>query len=215
MSTTDFSTTLVALHGRRSTIYCYALLQYYLLFLICFPVAYLFNRSYILHHPDRPLPVPVSPPWNRTIHSFHLNVDMYHYLMQHFPHTPRVRRWRNRFQLERQEHLQGTDINSIELTGELHGPRLRQGMLAYQGGRTLFIREEFGRVLTHTEFITTTSFVVHSRTAVALNIPIQHIDIQGLQDEEFQSPFYETEVFEKTMETYHQTLSASTADDRV
>jgi len=88
-------------------------------------------------------------------------------------------------------------------------------MLAYQGGRTLFIQEEYGRVPTRTEFITTTSFVVHSRTAVALNIPIQHIDIQGLQDEEFQSPLYETEVFEKTMETYHQTLWALTADDRV
>jgi len=215
MPITEFSTTLVAQHGRYSSVYCHALIQYYLLLILCYPIAYLFNCSFILHHPDRPLPIPVSPSWNRTIHSFYLNIDMYHYLMQHFPHTPVVRRWMNRFQLERRVLPESASVPPIELNGELHGPRLRQGMLAYQGGRALFIREEFGRLPTQAEYITAASFVIHSQTAISLHIPIRHIDIQGLQDEEFQSPFHEAECFEENMTVYYQTLWASTGDNTV
>ena len=87
------TTTFIAEHGRCSPLYFLALIKFYLGAILLYPIAYLGNQSFILRHPNQLLPVPIAPPWNKTIHSFHLDTDMHNCLSQYFPYPPRQRQW--------------------------------------------------------------------------------------------------------------------------
>jgi hypothetical protein len=176
-------------------VYLLALLGFYLKLFIYYPIGYMFNRSYILHHPNRPLPVSISPPWNRTIHSFYLTSDMHNYLILNSIQAPRLRRWMGPKEIQ-QRVLEGWTLTSpIELDGELQGPLLRQGMLVYQGGHPIFIKEEIGRLPTREDLITTTSVAINPNIKFPLFIPIRHIDVHGLHTEVIRTPFQETTPF--------------------
>ena len=63
----NLTTTLVATYGQNSSVYLIALTTYYLHLLLYYPLAYILNQSYILHHPDELLPVSITPAQNQTI----------------------------------------------------------------------------------------------------------------------------------------------------
>jgi hypothetical protein len=45
-------------------------LRYYLLYALLLPIAYLFNRSFLILHPDRVVPTFITPPYNHDIRTF-------------------------------------------------------------------------------------------------------------------------------------------------
>ena len=202
MDITPFLTTFVAVHGRHSLVYYLALLRFYLWTLILYPLAYILNRSYILNHPSQPLPVSISPSWNTTIHSFRLTSDMHNYLMQRYPQPPHLRRWMDPHELAQQVLPQWTVSTPISLDGELNGPLLRQGMLVYQGGHAIYILEEFGRLPTREDLISTQSISVHRGNTFPLFIPVQHIDVHGLRQGVLRTPFQETTSLLQLMNAY-------------
>lgn len=209
------TTTLVATHGRCSFKYVFALLAYYCHLLLYYPLAHALNRSYILHHPDQLLPVPIAPPRNRTIHSFTPDTDIGTYLTLNSLRSPRSRQWMSRRQITDQILSQGPAPELITLDGELHGPLLRQGMLVYVGRYPIYIRQEFGRLPTREDLITTDSIVLGPQVAFPLFIPIQYIDVQGLPVSDFRTPFQETTSLLKFMQTYQRLLAAQSAHNSV
>jgi hypothetical protein len=129
---------------------------------------------------------------------------MHNYLIQNFSQAPRLRRWLSPQLLEQQVLQQWTITAPIELDGELQGPPLRQGMLVYQGGHPVFIREEFGRLPAREDLITTISIAVNPHITFPLFIPIRHIDVQGLQDEAIRTPYQETTPFLHLINTFER-----------
>lgn len=195
MDLPQFTTSFIAMNGHHSLAYLSALCIFYLRFAILYPIAHLLNRSYILNHPGHPLPVAISPRRNQTIHSFYLNTDMHTYITQKFPRPPQSRRWLNPQRIT-QEILSRWKISSpIALEGILNGPRLRQGMLVIQGGHTVYIVKEFGRVPSRDDLITTQSIALDSGNPFLLFVPISLIDIHGLHEETLHMPFQETTAF--------------------
>ena len=206
MNRPNFTTSLVAAHGRWSLSYLTALLTYYLYAFWYYPLAYMRNQSYLLYHPDQPLPISVAPPWNRTLRSFHLNSDMFAYITHLVPRSPATRRWRSRREIADQVLLRFTVSTLQALSGELHGPNIRQGMLVYQGRQAYYIKEEFGRMPTREDLITTLSYALGPQIILPLFIPIQYIDTQGLYDPTFRTPFRETPALTELIQAYQRVL---------
>lgn len=63
--------------------------------------------------------------------------------------------------------------------GELSGPRLQQGMVICQGGRTLYINGAFGPLPHNETLVTSTGTRLPSKREVPLVIPRQYIDKSG------------------------------------
>lgn len=132
---------------------------------------------------------------------------MYNYLLPRFPRAPPIRRWRDRQQMQQEVLTTLRVSNLIALEGDLHGPRLRQGMLVLQGGHLLFILEEFGRLPTRDNLITTLSIAINSGVTFPLFIPIAHIDTQEFSEELANFQFQETVPFLRLMSTHQRILS--------
>lgn len=210
-----FPTALVAFQGRFSWAYLSALVQFYITFALVFPVAYIFNRSYILHHPGRPLPVSIAPSRNRTIHSFYLNSDMYNHIIQKFPRPPKHRRWLDSDEFTREILPQIVVSSPITLEGDLQGPQLRQGMLAIQGGHAIYIQEEYGRFPSRNDLISTHSVALGTGNTFPLFIPIRHMDLQGLHEGSLRESFQETVTFVDVMSFLKQNLPHLNPDEIV
>ena len=201
-----FITHFVAIHGRHSFAYYAALLSFYLHFIILTPVAHLLNRSYLLRHPNRPLPVPIAPRSHHIIHSFHPTPDVHNYLTWRFPRLQLPRTWMTGEEMETDIEPRLGTIRLIALDGELQGPLLQQGMVFYQGGQSFFIEEELGRLPCRADLITTHTIALDQDVQFYLNIPAQFIDLHGLLSERAQRPFQETVSLRQLMQARDRPL---------
>ena len=164
-----------------------SIFRYYLQYGILITIAYLFNKSFTLHHPDRLFPTNIFSPRNATIHSFIPTNEALQHLHPHLPSPPPERRWLNAPQLlERQNQPLP---RAITLEGNLSGPALRQGMIITQQHHTIYIQEELGRWPTRDDYIATTAYSLTLNIKFRLFIPVHQIDQYGIHDESPLSPF--------------------------
>ena len=184
-----YTTHFMAIHGRHSFIYYIALLSFYFWMIVLFPIAHLCNRSYLLYHPDRPLPVPIAPKRNNTIHSFYPNAETHNYLTWRYPRLNLPRTWKTAEDMTEDVEPKLGKISLIILKGPLRGPLLQQGMVIYQGGQPFFIEQEFGRLPHRADLISTYTFALNQDVGFYLHIPVRHIEIHGLTSEKPLLPF--------------------------
>ena len=204
-----YTTHLVAVHGRHSFTYRIALLSFYFWTIVLFPIAYLRNRSYLLYHPDQPLPVSIAPRHNNIIHSFYPNTESYNYLTWRYPRLRLPRTWKTEDDMKEDVEPKLGKISLITLDGTLQGPLLQQGMVIYQGGQPFYIEQEFGRLPRRTDLISTYTIAINQDIGFYLHIPIQYIDTHGLGSETSLLPFQDSVSLHKLMRVYGRPASRS------
>ena len=165
------------------------LVKYYLYYGIIIPIAYLFNQSYLLQHPNRPFPTIISPALNNTIHSFFPNSHIQGQLPHPLPPSPSQRHWSNPQELQQRIMHDPPLTCAIILQGPLSGPPLRQGMIIMQQDSTVYIQEEIGRWPCREDFIATHSVNLQTGTTFRLFIPAHQTYELGIQDDTPRSPF--------------------------
>lgn len=163
-------------------LYLLTLTWYYVQYGLLYPIAHLFNKSFLIYHPNRIFPTNLAPPRNNTIHSFTPTGEMYRHIMTLTSPPPPLRRWLHPQQL--QEHLsQERPLpHAIILEGDLSGPPLRQGTIIIQNGHIVYIRQEFGRWPTRDDYITTTAISLVLNNSFRLFLPIRQMDRYGIID---------------------------------
>jgi hypothetical protein len=177
------------------TITAYLLLQslayfwHYLLRGILTPFAYIFHQSFLLSHPSKLLPVQVASPWNHTIHSFAPSPDIKTHLILNRLISPPERSWLPPQEVQERLEVLPHISRAIILKGRLSGPPLRQGMIALQHGKAIFIKEELGRYPTQDDFISTLSVGIEAQNTFPLFIPVQQVKRDGVRDHSLTSPF--------------------------
>ena len=153
---------------------------YYIRLTILSPIALIFQQSFIIHHPTRPLPTVISSPGNTTIHSFKINTDTPIHLQFPFISPRRIWSAPHHFQQRIAGDLPLT--HSIILNGKLSGPPLRQGTgIVYQKD-ILYIAEEIGRCPNQDGLVLTRSILLPTRTQIPLFIPHHYLDPSGVRD---------------------------------
>lgn len=162
---------------------------YYLKLGTLFPIAYLFNQSFIINHPNCLFPTLISPPWNHTIHSFYPSSNLKTYLYLHCNPPPFERHWLQAEDLK--QRMANSEIKrAITLDGTLSGPSLRQGMVIVQHHHVIFIGPELGRWPTREDYIVTYSFNANSGNSFPLFIPVRHINLFAVREDTPHSPLY-------------------------
>jgi len=170
--------------------YFFSILWYYIRCGVLTPIAYLGNRSFLLHHPNRIFPTTIAPSRNTTIHSLVPTRDMFNYITQHcaLPPPP-LRRWRNPSKITTLLPQTPPLRRAIILDGEITGPSLRQGMIFIQNHNIIYIQEEFGRWPTRDDYIVTSAVSLSLNNTFRLFLPVHQVDRYGLLDNSPLSPF--------------------------
>ena len=155
-------------------VYHLALLIFYVKILTLTPIAYLFNKSYLLSHPNRPLPFVLTPYWNHTIHSLYVTPDIHRYLLRQIPSIPRASLLP--FQMDTYIPTQHTLHDALQVRGNLQGPRLQQGMIICYQGRTLYLAEPLIVIPNNPALVTTNSITLDTEQTFPLILPRRHIN---------------------------------------
>ena len=169
--------------------YVFTLLWYYLRCGILTPIAYLCNKSFLIHHPNRIFPSVIAPPRNNSIHSLSPTPEMYNYVTTHSSPPPPLRRWMDPQQLTQALSRDPPLHRAIILDGDLSGPPLRQGLLIIQNGNIVYIQEELGRWPSRDNYITTSAVSLSRLNSFRLFLPVHQVDRYGIRDDSPMSPF--------------------------
>jgi hypothetical protein len=161
-------------------------IRYYLYHGILTPITFLFNRSYLLRHPERNLPTLIAPARNYSIHSFTPPLDL---TKQHaLPDPPPKRHWCHPKDLDKRTPDKPKLESSIVPNGELVGPALRQGMIILQQDCQVYIQEEIGRWPTRDDYLLTLCINLESQHTFRLFIPVSFMDRSAVYDESPRCP---------------------------
>jgi hypothetical protein len=180
------------------------IIWYYLCRGILTAIAYVFNRSFLIHHPSHLFPTNVSPPWNRTIHSFYPSSTMRQYLHPRYPTPLPNRIWLHPHHLPARMIGENPLFRAIILDGKISGPPLRQGMIALQQKHLIYIGEELGRWPSREDYITTYAVSISTNNSFRLFIPIQLVDRYGIHDSSPLSPFSNPIPLNETVQAYYR-----------
>lgn len=178
------------MHPTLTTLfYSLAIIWYYIKYGLLTPIAYIFNISFLIYHPDLIFPTNIAPPRNTTIHSFTPTGEMHNYIMQHSPPPPPLRQWFHPQQLQNHLSDERPFSHAITLEGEVNGPPLRQGTVIIQNSHVVYIQNELGRWPTRDDYLTTTAISLIFNNSFRLFLPVRQMDRQGLIDYSDPSPF--------------------------
>jgi hypothetical protein len=136
-------------------LYFLAIIGYYLRRGTFTPIAFLFNKSFTVNHPDHLFPIIISPSWNHTIHSFYPDIKIKAYIKDKFSLPPTERHWWDSKRFEERLKTEIPIPRAIVLDGNLSGPLLRQGIMFIQDSNIIFIGEEVGRYPRREDYLTT------------------------------------------------------------
>ena len=111
-----------------------ALVIFYLKFIILFPIAVIWDKSYVLRHPSNPLPTIIAPPWSQDIYAYSITSEVRDYLIHqhplllraivaHQPHSPQPPR----------------PTAAIFIEGDWHGPLLQPGIVVFHKRELLYV----------------------------------------------------------------------------
>jgi hypothetical protein len=181
---------------RTSVAYIAQAVGYYLLYGILFPIAHIFNRSFLLQHPGYVLPTFLAPDRNREVRTFRVSP----------PEVNRIKNEFNRAVLTEQEWFPPYEVPDQALGcrelirvltlergphGELQLPdgRLAQGTGIVQRGIFLLIWDEVGRWPTRPDHIATHTYSWNFNGFLALFLPISSLIKIG----DAQAPWVEQE----------------------
>jgi len=161
--------------------YLLSIIRYHVCRGVLTPFAFVFNQSYLLHHPDRVLPTLIAPSRNRTIHSFTPSSKALQRLS--ISPAPDRRHWCSPKEIDQRMVGEPPLRRAITLQGTLHGPPLRQGMVIFQPNCQIYIGEELARWPTREDYIVTFSVNLKTQTTFRLFIPVDHLDSTGINDD--------------------------------
>lgn len=165
----------------------YQIHWYYLFF-----IATIRNKSFLIQHPNHPLPRVVSPFRKTTAYSIPPTPSMQDHLCKNYPLPPPTRHWQNAAHLLKEFNATYPSFRPIVLDGDIIGPPLQQGMMIYHQGQLIFIQQEHGRWPTRDNYIITTAFRITTKKPFLLFIPLHKINRIGVHDENPLSPFDRT-----------------------
>ena len=159
------------------------ILHYHVHWLILLPITHLLNTSYIIRHPNRPLPTVISPSYNNILHS--LIIDEHTLETINIPRAEAGddRIWSNPQQLTQRMFIEGQlYFPTIILDGILSGPPLHQGVILALLAGHIYIGEELGRWPSCDNLILTYSVNVCTLHSFFLLIPAHLFDKNGIDD---------------------------------
>jgi hypothetical protein len=100
-----------------------ALIIFYLKITILTPIAVIWNQSYILRHPDNPLPTIIISPWSQNIYAYSMTSGVRSHLVRQHPTLLRIL-------INQQPHPQSAKPTAAQyIEGDWHGPLLQPGIV--------------------------------------------------------------------------------------
>ena len=131
---------------------------YYLFF-----IATIRNKSFLIQHPNHPIPHIVSPPRKTTAYSIPPTPSMQDHLHENYPLPPPTRCWQDAAHLLEEFDTTYPSFRPIVLDGDVIRPPLQQGMMIYHQGQLIFIQQEHSRWPTRNNYIITTTFRITTK----------------------------------------------------
>lgn len=172
--------------------YIWVFISYYLSYVVLLPIAYAFNRSFLILHPDQVVPTFIAPPYNHNIRTFSVPSFEIEHIHTQKPQLlrPTDREWfapcsvpdyisaftralESVIMLETDRH------KKVELVDGL----ISQGMGIVQEGHFLYIWEEIGRWPTRHDQVATLTYSWDFNQFLILFIPTSYL--KDIQDAEF------------------------------
>ena len=157
-----------------------------------FIVATIRNKSFLIQHPNHPIPHVVSPLRKTTVYSIPPTPSMQDHLRENYPLPPPARRWQNAAHLLKQFNTTYPSFRPIILDGDIIRPPLQQGMMIYHQGQLIFIQQEHSHWPTCNNYIITTTFCITTKKPFLLFILLYKINRVGVHDKNPLSPFNQT-----------------------
>jgi hypothetical protein len=164
--------------SRASITYIAKAVKYYLLLGILLPIAYLFNKSYLLQHPGNVLPTFIAPKRNRDVRIFSVPPsEITRIAAEHDQHVLDEREWYAPHDVLEVTVGERTFRQALTLEQPSQFPdgRLTQGMGIVQRGHFLFIWEEVGRWPTRHDQVATRSYSWDFKRFFLLFIPVSSL----------------------------------------
>lgn len=177
--------TLLAAQATHLFLFIY----FYLCKTILTPIAYIFNRSYLIQHPNSLYPSVIAPARNHTVHTFFPSSRLLAHLKSERMLAPKHRHWVSAENVECR--MAGEDLppRIISLDKDISGPQIRQGMMIMQKGGLVYVGEEIGRWPTQENLIATFSVNMQTGCTFVLFIPVHLFNTSGVRDDSPHSPF--------------------------
>ena len=169
-----------------ANLHLFALIGYYWQYGAYSILAVIYNRSFLLHHPNRTYPTLVSTPWVHTRHSFTPHSEVL--LQRNLPFPPPQRIWSNPEGLSQRMANELPLTEAIILDGYLVGTLLCQGMGIIVDDDVIYIAEELGRWPTREDYVVTFSISMESGNRFWLFIPTRYLSLRNVDDESPPSP---------------------------
>ena len=184
-----FKTIVAEYCHTTSVIYYLSIIWFYIRIGISTPIAFAFNRSYLIQHPDQPFPTIIAPAHNQTIHSFYPLSTMLNELG--IPPPPPRRYWCKPEDIKsRIPDTTPRTERAIVLESKISGPPLRQGMMLICQGYRIFLCEEIGRWPTREDYLVLIALNLETQSTFRLFVPISHVDPLCIYDESPRSPLH-------------------------
>ena len=130
-----------------------AVVKYYLFRIFLTPVAFLFSKSFLIHHPNNWFPTVISPPRVTTIHSFPATAALVAHLQEFSLLPPPDRVWSKGYIYAERVRQVVLPLHATVVHGKLSGPLLRQGMFFIQDRSVIFVAEELGHCPTRDDYL--------------------------------------------------------------
>ena len=173
-------------HLYHHFLYLLTIVGFHLCRTILLPVGFIFNCTYLIHHPQQTLPIVIGSLHNTTIHSFFPSPSLFHQL--NIPEPPPIRRWCRPEDINKRIAGEIPGTTSVLLQGKVSGPLLRQGMVFIQQEARIFIGEEIGRWEDREDILLTICVNLDTNRTFCLFIPIDYLDRSFIRDECPRSP---------------------------
>ena len=143
-----------------------ALITFYLKFITLFPIAVIWNKSYILQHPDNPLPTIITSSWSKEIYAYSLTSGVRNYLIRQHPLLLRM------LINQQPRSLQTSKPTAAQyIEGDWHGPLLQPGIVVFYKRNLLYVLEFPISTPSYPPVFTTSVFSLHANLPLSLLSP--------------------------------------------
>jgi len=142
------------------------LIGFYFKIIILSPIALVWNKSYILRHPDNPLPTIITSPWSQDIYAYSITSGVRNHLIRQ---NPLLLRMLINQQPYSPQHSKPMAAQFIE--GDWHGPLLQPGIVVSYKRNLLYVLDFPISTPSYPPVFTTSVLSLRTNTPLSLLSP--------------------------------------------